>query len=501
MCAGAGCASGVPQSVAGALGMARAAADYLNTPDAAGLDGTACGEVLVALGEIQAKLAAAHAEFLRRFDAADAHDADGYGSASAWLAARTRISRKDARAAVRDMRRLAERPLLRDALAAGHISTSWAAAIEEWTRKLPDAMREETDKILLAAAAASADQDVLATIAGLAIERWRQQRPDEDDAHGFDDRFVRLGTTFGGAAVMRGDLTPECAAAVTAVFDALGKKRGKEDHRSQDQRFHDALHEACQLLIRARMVPDRAGADTQTIVHIPLSQLRDLPGASELEDAFLRAKLGEPGYLAGKDAEVAACDSMTVPVVTGHADMTVIDKIIDLVLAGAHGAAPAQATVAARCGMSPGAWQAHRYAIARLAADFVSGPGGLASALRTGLLEPPYNTPSLPLDIGYSDSIPAHIRRAVILRDKHCAWPGGCDRPPAASDVHHLHHKKDGGETSVSSCGLFCEFHHEICIHRWGWQVTLHPDGTFEAISPDGKQTLRKHQPPADPDG
>jgi len=494
MCVDASHASGAPQSVAEALRMARSAADYLNTPEAAGLDGTACGEALVALGEIQAKLAAAHTEFLRRFDVTDAHDSDGYGTASAWLAAKTRISRKDARAAVRDMRRLTQRPLLRAALAAGDISKSWAATIEEWTRKLPEAMREETDKILLQAIAAGADQDDLATIAGLAIEKWRQQRPDEDDEDRFNDRFVRFGTTFAGAGVIRGDLTPECAAAVTAVFDALGKKRGKEDRRTQEQRYHDALQEACKLLIGARMVPDRAGADTQTVVHIGLSQLRDLPGASELEDAWIRAKLGEPGYLAGQDAEVAACDSMMVPVVTGHADMTVIDKIIDLVLA-------AHAPDARRQPMSPGAWQAHRYAIARLAVDFVSGPGGLASALRTGLLEPPFSTPSLPLDIGHSDSIPAQIRRAVILRDQHCAWPGGCDRPAAASDVHHLKHKKDGGPTSVQDCGLFCEFHHETCIHRWGWQVILHPDGTYEATSPDGRQTLRKHQPLTDPDG
>jgi hypothetical protein len=38
--------------------------------------------VLIAPGEIQAKLTAAHAGFLRRFDAAGAHDADGYGTSS-----------------------------------------------------------------------------------------------------------------------------------------------------------------------------------------------------------------------------------------------------------------------------------------------------------------------------------------------------------------------------------------------------------------------------------
>ena len=52
------------------------------------------------LGELQAKLTAAQAGFLRRFDAADSHDADGYGTSSAWLAAMTRLKASDARAAV-----------------------------------------------------------------------------------------------------------------------------------------------------------------------------------------------------------------------------------------------------------------------------------------------------------------------------------------------------------------------------------------------------------------
>lgn len=58
--------------------------------------------------------------------------------------------------------------------------------------------------------------------------------------------------------------------------------------------------------------------------------------ASVLEAAWLRARLGEADYLAGQDAEVAACDAMTVPVVTGHADMPVIDKIIELSLSAAR---------------------------------------------------------------------------------------------------------------------------------------------------------------------
>jgi hypothetical protein len=138
--------------------------------------------------------------------------------------------------------------------------------------------------------------------------------------------------------------------------------------------------------------------------------------------------------------------------------------------------------------------QALRYAIARLAIDFVSGPAGLAAWLRTTLLAPPYNTPSLPLDIGYSDSIPASIRRAVQLRDRGCAWPR-CGRPAAWCDVHHLTHKADGGKTSVTGCVLLCQFHHDICIHRLGWRLVLHPDGTTTAYGPDG-QVLHSHSPP-----
>jgi len=60
---------------------------------------------------------------------------------------------------------------------------------------------------------------------------------------------------------------------------------------------------------------------------------------------------------------------------------------------------------------------------------------GRASTANSRARGRPLNTRSVPLDVGYSNSIPEVIRRAVILRDKHCAWPGGCDRRPAVSDV------------------------------------------------------------------
>ncbi len=297
--------------------------------------GSACGDLLIALGEVRGKLTAAHAGLLRRFDAANAHDADGYGSSSAWLAAKAGMSQKGARAAVRQMRQLGDRPLLGSALAAGDVTDSLAFTIAGWTRKLPTPMRDETDRILLEAAAAGASLDDLAVIAACAIETWRAQQPDPDEPDP-GDRYLQLGTTLGDAGVIRGDLTPECATGVRAVLEALGKKAGPEDDRTEGQRFHDALQLACTVLLRARLVPARAGTDTQAVVHIPLSQLRQLPGAQELEDAWIRARLGEDGYLTGQDAETAACDAQTVPVVTGTMDPDAIDKMIGLAEAAAE---------------------------------------------------------------------------------------------------------------------------------------------------------------------
>jgi len=520
-------------SVAEALRAGIALADFLNSPGSAELEPAALGEALVSLGEIQSKLAVAHAEFLFRFDAHDAHDADGYASSSAWLAAMTKLSKKDAKASVRRMRVIAEHPLLARGIAAGEISESGAREIVGWLKKLPEELRDGTEGILAEAASGGACLDDLATIVAAALAQWEADHPDEDPEGGFPDRHLQVETTFGGAGVIRGDLTPECAAAVTAVLEALGKRAGPEDMRSQPQRFHDALQLACELLLRARLVPDRAGADTQVVANISLRDLRAMPGAGGLEEAWVRALLGEGGYLTGADAEAAACDALIVPLVTGAVDASVLDQMIDLVLGAFGHHAPSgeprpapdrqahrgqaerlgQAAAAAFAAssppaasafppsgpapaeMPPQARQALRRALARLAIDLASGPSGVASILRRGLLEHPWNAPSLPLDIGYSETIPSAIRRAVHWRDRYkCAWPR-CGRPAAWSDVHHIKHKKDGGKTSVDSCITLCQYHHDICIHRQGWQIVLNPDGTVSVHGPDG-QVQHSHSPP-----
>ena len=145
------------------------------------------------------------------------------------------------------------------------------------------------------------------------------------------------------------------------------------------------------------------------------------------------------------------------------------------------------------------AWEALERAVIGKAVDLLSGPGGLASFLRRRQLGARLAGPSLPLDIGYSETIPAGIRNAVILRDQHCQWAGRCNQPASACQVHHVRHKANGGKTSARDCVLLCFFHHQVVIHRWGWTLVLNPDGTTTAWNPDKTKVLHSHGPPARP--
>ena len=141
------------------------------------------------------------------------------------------------------------------------------------------------DKLVAAALAGMSLQD-LAELFGEIYEQSRSASPDEDKDEVFDDRAVRLITTFQGAGVMSGDLTPECAEAVAAVLDALSAPAGAEDDRTREQRYHDALQEAMTRLIAAGILPERAGQPVKIWAHISLADLLRLDGSSALQEQW-----------------------------------------------------------------------------------------------------------------------------------------------------------------------------------------------------------------------
>ncbi|WP_433651804.1 DUF222 domain-containing protein [Micromonospora zamorensis] len=87
------------------------------------------------------------------------------------------------------------------------------------------------------------------------------------------------------------------------------------------------------------------------------------------------------------------------------------------------------------------------------------------------------------LDVGRQRRlVTGPLRRALVLRDRGCAFPG-CDRPPRWCDAHHIHHWADGGSTSLANAVLLCAHHHRH-VHRGEWTVRLGGDGWPEFVPP-----------------
>ncbi|MEO3774117.1 DUF222 domain-containing protein [Micromonospora sp. B9E7] len=88
-----------------------------------------------------------------------------------------------------------------------------------------------------------------------------------------------------------------------------------------------------------------------------------------------------------------------------------------------------------------------------------------------------------PLDIGRQRRlITGPLRRALVLRDRGCAFPG-CDRPPRWCAAHHVRHWADGGPTSLDNAVLLCGHHHRH-IHHSDWAVQIAGDGRPEFVPP-----------------
>jgi hypothetical protein len=82
-----------------------------------------------------------------------------------------------------------------------------------------------------------------------------------------------------------------------------------------------------------------------------------------------------------------------------------------------------------------------------------------------------------------SRSIPPAIRRALLLRDRGCAFPG-CTHNRFLHG-HHIQHRLHGGETSLANLSLLCSHHHHL-VHEGGWSVERTADGDLCFRAPDG---------------
>ena len=94
----------------------------------------------------------------------------------------------------------------------------------------------------------------------------------------------------------------------------------------------------------------------------------------------------------------------------------------------------------------------------------------------------------LPLDLGRARrTVPPTLRKALVVRDGGCRFPG-CYRPPGFCDAHHVVHWEHGGPTDRANTVLLCRHHHRV-VHHVGWSVEF--DGcALQILRPDGTEVV-----------
>ncbi len=100
-----------------------------------------------------------------------------------------------------------------------------------------------------------------------------------------------------------------------------------------------------------------------------------------------------------------------------------------------------------------------------------------------GIIPAVLNTRHEPIDLGRERRLfTGAARRALVLRDRGCAFPG-CDRPPKWTEGHHVKHWSRGGGTDLANGVLLCGHHHRL-VHKGEWIVRVADDGLPEFIPP-----------------
>jgi hypothetical protein len=188
-----------PASTTDALDMLDSALAYLTAADPTAMPTALQARCLIALERADARATAARALIQAPFTAAQGYRDDGDYSARSWLMHNTRVTKATAVDHGGWSRRTGTHPRIIAALATDeHFSKSYARTICTWTDRLPGDCRDNADAILVSAAQMGMDLQDLAALAAEIEARSRPDVPDQDGPR-FEDRAVKLETTFGGA--------------------------------------------------------------------------------------------------------------------------------------------------------------------------------------------------------------------------------------------------------------------------------------------------------------
>jgi hypothetical protein len=274
---------------------------------------------LVSVHRLEQTVAALKLHLVRQADARDLAAARHFRGTASWLQSLLVVDGATARQLVEQAAETDRRAAVDAALSRGAINLRQASAIADALDALPGegvpttvVANAEAALLDLAGEFAPAKlrrlgNRILEHVAPDLADRLTEALLRREEERAVRKRGLTLGTPYEGRVFIRGYLTVEDAAIVTAALDPLCVPHSGDD-RTPPQLRADALVDVCRLALRTAQLPDNGGEPPQLAVTVAYDPLTH---------AVTTGRLDNGDRLSAATARRLACDAQIVPVVLG----------------------------------------------------------------------------------------------------------------------------------------------------------------------------------------
>ncbi|MDJ0416401.1 HNH endonuclease signature motif containing protein [Rhodococcus opacus] len=366
-------------------------------------------------------------------------DVLGFPNTKMWLASKTLLEVGAAGRIVLLGRGLRLQPEIADEYFDTNISAEHAALIMKFCERPPKGMPLEAlddcrNALLFAATGPTANTDaVRAVIARLERAFESDDPPPSEDT---DLNEFHASKTLNGRVAVRGDLDAVTGEMLLSALSGLSKPRpaqdGTKDPRTPGQRRADGFTELLRRYLDSGIAGEEGGERPHVSLHVNAKDLADHT------DCSARAQQDA----ASSDDSLFAVDGV--------------------------------------------AWTEWMGPLSLRAARLLS-----CDSIYTPIV---LDDNGAPLDLGISTrTVTKRQRKALVARDRGCAFPG-CGAPPSWCEGHHIIHWSAGGPSDMGNLVLLCGFHHRL-LHHSDWEIEMGADRHPTFIPPRQVDWERKPIP------
>ncbi|TQC39131.1 HNH endonuclease [Rhodococcus sp. WS4] len=366
-------------------------------------------------------------------------DVLGFPNVKMWLASKTLLEVGAAGRIVMLGRGLRFQPEIADHFFGTNISAEHAALVMKFCERPPKGMPDEAlgdcrNALLLAATGPTANTDaVRAVIARLERVFESDDPPPSEDT---ERNEFHAAKTLNGRVAVKGDLDAVTGEMLLSALSGLSKPRpaqdGTKDERTPGQRRADGFTELLRRYLDSGVAGEEGGERPHVSLHVNVKDLVDHTECGVREPHG--AQVTDEGLFA---VDGVAWTEWMGPLSIKAARLLSCDSIVTPIVLDANG---------------------------------------------------------VPLDLGMSTrTVTKRQRKALVARDRGCAFPG-CGAPPSWCEGHHIIHFSAGGPSDMGNLVLLCGFHHRL-LHRSDWEIEMGADRHPTFIPPKQVDWDRKPIP------